>query len=137
MSAPGISQRILEVIEPLGLDPSLCVRICLDGKSVMSGHRGRVQALQKETFSKAVYVHCNELCTAAKVSGYVTTFFDILNNPHNFFTGAQRHTRFIALQKEMHPNGQCMELERLCETRWSLVIRPLSLMLSWQMRPLV
>lgn len=125
MSAVGISQRILEVIDPLGLDPSLCVGICLDGASVMSGHRGGVQVLLKETFSKAVYVHCNShrlnlvLCTAAKVSGHVATFFDIVNNVHNFFTGAQRHARFIALQKETHPNRQCIELERSCDTRWS------------------
>lgn len=91
----------------------------------MSGHRGGVQVLLKEFFSKAVYVHCNShllnlvLCTAAKVSGNVTTFFDIVNNAHHFFTKTQRHSRFIVLQKEMHPNRQCMELERSCDTRWS------------------
>lgn len=38
-----------------------------------------------------------------------------MNNAHHFFTGAQRHARFIALQKEMHSNRQCMELERTCD----------------------
>lgn len=91
----------------------------------MSGHRGGVQVLLKEIFSKAIYVHCNShrlnlvLCTAAKASGHVSTFFDIVNQIHSFFTGAQRHARFMELQKEMHPDRQCMELERSCDTRWS------------------
>ncbi|CAK6969183.1 zinc finger MYM-type protein 1-like, partial [Scomber scombrus] len=76
LSAQGISRRILEILEPLGLDPSLCVGFCFDGASVMSGHRGGVQAILKETFPKAVYVHCNShrlnlvLCAAAQASGH-------------------------------------------------------------------
>ncbi len=79
-----------------------------------NGHRGRVQALQKETFSKAVYVHCNELCTAAKVSGYVTTFFDILNNPHKFFHwGSKAHNvhciaKGDASKRSMYGTGKIM-----------------------------
>lgn len=125
LSAQRISQRTLKVLEPLGLDPSLCIRFCFDGASVMSGYKGGVQVLLKETFSKAVYVYCNSrrlnlvLCTAAKVSGHVSTFFDIVNHIHNFFTGAQRHAQLMALQKKMHSNRQCMELERSCQTRWS------------------
>ncbi len=81
LSAQGISQRIHEILEPLGLDPSLCVGFCFDGASVMSGHRGGVQSILKETFPKAVYVHCNShrlnlvLCAAAESSGHVSTFF--------------------------------------------------------------
>ncbi len=125
LSAQGISQRIHEILEPLGLDPSLCVGFCFDGASVMSGHRGGVQSILKETFPKAVYVHCNShrlnlvLCAAAESSGHVSTFFTVINQIHNFFTGAQRHARFVELQKEMHPERPCKELERSCDTRWS------------------
>lgn len=59
LSAQGITQKILEVLQPLELDPSLCVGFCCNGALVMSGHRGGVQVLLKETFSKAIYVHCN------------------------------------------------------------------------------
>lgn len=75
-------------------------------------HRGGVQVHLAKAFSKGVYVHCNShrlnlvLCTAAKVSG------DVANN-------TQQHPQFIMLQKEMHPNRQCMELDRPCEMRWS------------------
>lgn len=37
MSAAGISRKILEVIEPLQLDPSLCVGFSFDGAVVISG----------------------------------------------------------------------------------------------------
>lgn len=87
LSAQGISQRILEILEPLRLDPSLCVGLCFDGASVMSGHRGGVQAILKETFPQAVYVHCNSnillnlvFCAAAESSGHVSTFFTVINH---------------------------------------------------------
>lgn len=81
LSAQGISLKILEVLQPLELDPTLCVGFCFDGASVMSGNRGGVHVLLKQTFKQVVYVHCNShrlnlvLCTAAKVSGHVNTFF--------------------------------------------------------------
>lgn len=125
LSAQGISQKILEVLQPLELDPSLCVGLCFDGASVMSGHRGGVQVVLRQTFPQAIYVHCNShrlnlvLCSAAKESGHVSTFFDTVNQIHSFFTGAQRHARFMEIQKEMHPDRQSMELERSSDTRWS------------------
>lgn len=88
----------VEVLQPLEWAPSLW--FCCDGASVMSGHRGGVQVLLKETFSKAVYLHCNShrlnlvLCTAAKAPGHVSTFFDIVNQIHNFFYGAQSSWRY-------------------------------------------
>ena len=77
------------------------------------------------TYPKAVYVHCNShrlnlvLSAAAESSGHVSTFFTVINQIHNFFTGAQRHARFMENQKEMHPQRPCKELERSCETRWN------------------
>lgn len=91
----------------------------------MLGYRGGVQVVLRETFPKAIYVHCNShqltlvLCTAAKASSHVSTFFDIINQIHSFFTRAMQHCHFKEIQKEMHPNYQCMELERSCNTRWS------------------
>ncbi|KAK9961766.1 hypothetical protein ABG768_007166, partial [Culter alburnus] len=54
MTAAGISKKILEVIEPLQLDPSLCVGFSFDGVSVMSGNKGGVHVLLKRTFPHAV-----------------------------------------------------------------------------------
>lgn len=59
MSTNGISEKNLQVIEPLQLDPSLCVGFSFDGASVMSGNKGGVHMILKRTFSNALYVHCS------------------------------------------------------------------------------
>jgi len=100
MSANGISSKILQIIEPLQLDPSLCVGFGFDGASVMSGNKGGVHLILKRTFPNACYVHCSShrlnlvLCTAANVSGHVNTFFDTVKSLHTFMTGAHMHARF-------------------------------------------
>lgn len=50
MTAAGISKKILEVIEPLQLDPCLCVGFSFDGASIMSENQGGVHVLLKRTF---------------------------------------------------------------------------------------
>ena len=54
MSAEAISAKILEVLEPLQLDPALCFGF--DAASVMSGIRGGVHVILRRTFPHAVYV---------------------------------------------------------------------------------
>ena len=108
LSAQGLSRKILEVLRPLELDPTLCVGFCFDKASVMLGHTG-VQAVLRENFPKAIYLHCNShqlnlvLCSAAKESGHVSTFFDTVNQIHSFFTGAQWHAWFIRSRKKCTP----------------------------------
>lgn len=81
MHATAIAHKILEVIQPLQLDPSLCVGFSFDGAAVMSGNKGGVQAILKGTFPRTVYVHCNShrlnlaLATVSKSSVHVSTFF--------------------------------------------------------------
>ncbi len=125
MTSSCIANKILEVLEPLQLDPELCVGFSFDGAAVMSGGRVGVQVLLKKTFPHAVYVHCHShrlnlvLSTASKVSPTVATFFDVINSLHHFMTGANRHARFLQIQKELHPNKPCLELVRSTDIRWS------------------
>lgn len=125
LTADGIATKILELLEQFELDPSQCVGFCFDGASVMSGNRGGVHVILKQTFPRAIYTHCSShrlnlvLCTVAKVSGNISTFFDIVNDIHNYMSGARRHARFMEVQKEMHPNRQPRELERATDVRWS------------------
>uniref|UniRef100_A0A3B4VA62 TTF-type domain-containing protein n=1 Tax=Seriola dumerili TaxID=41447 RepID=A0A3B4VA62_SERDU len=118
MTAEAISAKILEV-EPLQLDPALCVGFGFDGASVMSGNRGGVHVILKKTFPHAVYVHCNShrlnlvLCTAAKVSPGISTFFDVINSLHTFMTGAERHAKFLEIQKQMRPGKKTLELDKV------------------------
>lgn len=124
MTAAAISEKILEVLAPLNLDPDLCVGFCFDGASVMSGAKGGVQSILKRTFPLAIYVHCSShrlnlvLSSVAKVSRHINTFFETLNSIHGFMTGSNRHARFMSIQKELNPGRQCLELERSVDTRW-------------------
>ncbi len=52
MSASAISAKILQVLEPLQLDPNLCIGF--DGALVMSGNKGGVHVILKKTFPHAV-----------------------------------------------------------------------------------
>ncbi len=73
------------------LDPGLCVGFGFDGASVMAGNRGGVHVMLKKTVPHAVYVHCYShgpnlvLCTAAKVSPGIETFFNVMNNSFSFY----------------------------------------------------
>ena len=59
LSAEGISNSILLILEQLELDPDKCVGFGFDGASVMSGNRGGVQAILRRTYTRASYVHCH------------------------------------------------------------------------------
>ncbi len=115
LTAAGISEKILQLLEPLELDPLLCVGLCFDGAAVMSGNHGGVHVILKRTFPNAIYV----LSTVASASGHISTFFETLNSLRTFTNGAQRHAIFLEIQKEMHPHRQPLELERSLDTRWS------------------
>ncbi|XP_058603710.1 zinc finger MYM-type protein 1-like [Onychostoma macrolepis] len=121
MTSSGIANKILEVLEPLQLDPELCVGFSFDGAAVTSGGRAGVQVLLEKTFPHAVYVRCHShrlnlvLSTASKVA----TFFDVINLLHHFMTGANRHAQFLQIQKELHPNKPCLEPVRSTDIRWS------------------
>jgi ethanolamine ammonia-lyase small subunit len=54
MTAEAISAMILEVLEPLQLEPGLCVGFGFDGASVMSWNRGGVHVILKKTFPHAI-----------------------------------------------------------------------------------
>ncbi len=125
LTAAGISEKLLQLLEPLELDLLLCVGLCFDGAAVMSGNHGGVHVILKRTFPNAIYVHCCShrlnlvLSTMASASGHVSTFFETLNSLRTFTNGAQRHAIFLEIQKEMHPHRQPLELERPSDTRWS------------------
>ena len=49
----------------------------------------------------------------------IKLFFYILDSVYSFFTGVKRHARFLAVQKEIYPTIQAVELVKASETRWS------------------
>lgn len=87
-TADAISEKILEVLVPLNLDPEVCVGFCIDGASVRSGAKGGVQLILKRTFPRGVYIQCCSHClnfvlnSVAKTSRHMNMFFETLNSIH-------------------------------------------------------
>lgn len=112
-SVEGIALKILQILEPFELDPGLCVGFGFDGASVMSG----VDAILKRTFHRAVYVHCRShrlnsvLCDASKGCPEFKTFFETINALRLFLTHGSRASRFLEIQKEMHPDWPPLEVD--------------------------
>lgn len=96
-----ISRKILEVIEPLQLDPCLCVGFSFDGISIKSGNKQEVHVLLKRTFPpRAVYVHRLNLVLGAgtTVCSLVSTFFDALNSFHTsrfHIPGSRKYRNYL------------------------------------------
>lgn len=101
----GVSEKILQVIEPLQLDPSLCVGLSFDSSSVMSGNKGVVNVILKQSFPRAVNVHSNShrlnlgLCAASTVSRDISTLFDTVNNVHSTHERQQQTCRVCGSAK--------------------------------------
>lgn len=126
LTASYISEKLMTVLQQLQLSPLDCVGQGYDGASVMSGTSGGVQALVKAGgYHNAHYVHCAShrlnlvLSSVAEVDPTVTSFFDIMDQVHNFMTGVKRHERFIHFQRLFYPDSQLIELTHSCDTRWS------------------
>ena len=125
-SAHNITQQLLQILEPFDLSKEDCVGQAYDGASVMSGEHGGVQALMRNAgYTKAQYFHCAShrlnlvLSSVASMDSRIKSFFDLLDSVYSFFTGVKRHARFLAVQKEMYPKEQTVELVKASETRWS------------------
>ncbi|KAF5902845.1 zinc finger MYM-type protein 1-like [Clarias magur] len=112
-SVEGIALKILQILEPFELDPGLCVGFGFDGASVMSG----VDGILKRTFPRAMYVHCRShrlnsvLCDASKGCPEFKTFFETVNALHLFLAHGSRASRFLEIQKEMHPDWPPLEYD--------------------------
>ena len=90
LDAVGLSAKIIDVLQPLNLDPLKCAGFGFDGASVMAGIHGGVAVHLKQIFKNALYIHCHShrlnLCLSgvAKSIKGVKLFFDILDHAHNF-----------------------------------------------------
>lgn len=79
----------------------------------MTGKTWVVQVILKQTFSMAAHINCNShwlnlvFWTVASVSAQISTSFKELYT----FLHAYGHALFLEFLKEIHPNGQFLELE--------------------------
>ena len=91
----------------------------------MSGHCSGVQARFKEFAPHAIYIHCHAhvlnlvLVDSVKAVPDATLFFALLESLYVFLSTTKAHVIFLQKQKELHPDTQPRELQRLSDTRWA------------------
>ena len=128
LTAKGVSTAIINLLASFELDPDNCVGFSFDGASVMSGKHNGVQAILKETFKYAVYVHCNShrlnlvLQQISATSTESKSTIDLCNTLHTFFGHPGRNAILNAYQKQHNPKptkkSPYIELSRPTDTRW-------------------
>lgn len=123
-----IAQKILQIIDKLGLDIKNVVGQSYDGAANMASERVGVQARIKTHAPKAVYVHCNSHClnlVIAQTSRImeVRNMFDRLKDVCLFFLNSpKREGLLLEIAKKDTENdlGRRKILLDLCRTRWAM-----------------
>ena len=125
LTAQGLTKHIFDILEKFQLDPQWMVAQCYDGSSVMSGHLLGVQSRVKEVVPHAHYVHCYAhtlnlvLVDSVKILSSATEFFLLLQTLYSLVSTTKIHSIFVSMQKELHPDKQPYQLQKLCNTRWA------------------
>ena len=125
LTAEGLTKHIFDTLEHFQLDPQWIVAQCYDGASVMSGHLSGVQSRVKVVIPYAQYVHCYAhtlnlvLVDSVKILPSVTEFFLLLQMLYSLISTTKIHSIFVCKQKELHPDKQPYQLQKLCNTRWA------------------
>lgn len=117
---------IIDCLEKHGLDyRNNLVGQGYDNASVMSGKHSGVSTRIKNSARFAFHVHCNAHClnlvlvdTVKSVSEAVN-IFALVQKLYNFVSGSYVHLKWLAFQKELYPEQQPRELQRLTDIRWA------------------
>lgn len=123
LTAESLSQYILDTLRKYQLDPKCIVSQGYDGASVMSGCCSGVQARIREVAPQAIYIHCNAHCLnlalvdSVKAVHDASEFFALLETLYVFLSTAICHSIYQQQQKELHPDKQQRQLQRLSDTR--------------------
>ena len=125
LDAESLSSYLLTTLRDLKLDPTRIVSQGYDGASVMSGRCSGVQQRIREVALHAVYIHCYAhnlnlaLVDCVKGNSDAREFFSLIQAVYIFISSSKAHTIYIEKQKNLHPDRQIRQLQRLVDTRWA------------------
>ena len=125
LTAESLVTYLISTLTEHGLDPALIVSQGYDGGSVMSGCCSGVQQRLKQVSSSAVYIHCYAhklnlaLVDCVKGNQFACDFFCLIEALYVYISTTKAHSLFIAKQKELHPEKQVHQLQKLSDTRWA------------------
>ena len=132
LTAEGLSTLLLKILEENKLDPKQIVSQGYDGATVMSGRCNGVQKRIQEVAPKARYVHCYAhnlnlaLIDCVKIDNDASEFFALLQSLYVFISSSKAHTIFMEKQRELFPDKQPKQLQKLSDTRWACQYRTIN-----------
>ena len=121
LNAESLSLYIKEQLIHYGLDPNNIVSQGYDGALVMSDSCSGVQVRIKEV---AHYIHCYAhnlnlvLVDTVKSVPDAMEFFTLLEHIYVFMSASKAHVVFMGKQRQLHPQQQPLELQKLSDTCW-------------------
>ena len=121
LTAESLTTYILDTLREHHLDPTHIVSQGYDGAAVMSGSCSGVQARIREIAPQAIYIHCNAHCLnlclvdCVKVPVSSLPFLKL----YVFLSSSKCHALFVQIQKDLFPDKQVRQLQKLSDTRWA------------------
>ena len=91
----------------------------------MSGNCTGVQTRIREVAPQAIYIHCNAHCLnlclvdSTKAICEASEFFASLETLYILLSSSKYHSLFMQQQRELYPDKQPRQLQRLSDTRWA------------------
>ena len=123
---------ILDTLRKHHLNPMQIVSQGYDGASVMSGRCSGVQQRIREVAPRARYVHCYAhnlnlvLVDCIRNNHHASQFFALIQAIYVFISTTKAHTVFEQKQKQLHPDKQPQQLQRLTDTHWTCHYRAIN-----------
>ncbi|KAJ3649397.1 hypothetical protein Zmor_021144 [Zophobas morio] len=124
LTGENIAQHILQALENLNLDITLCRGQAYDGGANMSGKIKGVQACVSNVEPLAFYTHCashrlnlaiSTACTVPSIRNAV----GVISTVATFFRESAGRTHLLKEEMQAHlPKEKQNTLKKMCETRW-------------------
>lgn len=120
----SLAQTILESLNNMQIDCNYLVGQGYDGAACMNGNFNGVQAIIREKYPEAIYVHCSShslnlaLGHSCQIQP-IRNAIGIIKSIGNFFKSSAKRTNCLAKYiKNTMPETKWKTLTAMCETRW-------------------
>ncbi|XP_066984526.1 52 kDa repressor of the inhibitor of the protein kinase-like [Macrobrachium rosenbergii] len=126
LSGKGIAEKIVNELMRHNIDLFYMIGQGYDGASAMSGGIKGCQAIIREKYPAAVYIHCAAHCLNLVISKSsqvpaIRNCWNDINEIVNFFHFSPQRIKCMEniIQKdEMEPSSQLLQLHKFSDTRW-------------------
>ncbi|XP_060858111.1 52 kDa repressor of the inhibitor of the protein kinase-like isoform X2 [Metopolophium dirhodum] len=123
LTGENLATVILNGLNACGIDCNNMVGQGYDGASNMSGHLKGVQTIIRETYPKALYVHCvahslNLAVSKASNILPIRNCLGVVEKIYCFFNSPKRQNVLLNTIEESDLDPKVKSLKRLCATRW-------------------